>query len=135
MAEATKTQTNGTPKNGKAKNGTATATKKEAQAETKNGQVSGHTIEKAKPLPIGDRVEKVERLQKLVDKRKQVLDVKRELEDFSVQSDSMNCRIRLEDANGHTFTTSQPAIIEACLQNCREVVAKKLQEVETEINF
>ena len=92
-------------------------------------------FEQPKPLPIADRVEQVERLQKLVDKRKHVLNVKRELEDFSVQSDAMNCRVQLEDAHGHKFTTAQPAIIEACLQHCREVVGKKLAEVEAEINF
>ena len=108
---------------------------KAKQEEKPQEQKKPLQFEKPRPVPIADRVEKVERLQMLVDKRKQVLNVKRQLEDFSIQADSMNCKIYLEDANGHSFTTAQPAIIEACLQHCREVVGKKLTDVEAEINF
>jgi hypothetical protein len=88
-----------------------------------------------KELTLSERIQKVENLQLIVEKRAKLVQTRSEIERFQTASNDFNCSMRLNDSDGNTFTTSFTPGIKKVIEFLKSAFDASIAEVEGKINF
>lgn len=89
--------------------------------------------EAARKLTLEERIQKVEDLSMLIDRRKTLNDSRRKLQTFQIGADSMSSVISLRDASGNEFKTSNSAVISSVIDEMKRTLDSKVHDVEEQI--
>lgn len=91
--------------------------------------------EPAKILTIVDKINKVENLKILVDKREVLQQSKRKLEKFVLGADGQTEFLTLKDTNSQVFQTSNKDAVNAVIEVLMKQLSESIKKVESEIEF
>ena len=138
------TKTNGTVL--KPTNGTSNADKAVAEVVKETLKVNTEKSSESKVLPektkdmvremtMVDRINKIENLMLMIEKRNKLVQTRSELDRFKTASSDFNCTLRLNDSEGNTFSTSFTPGIKKVLDFLRNAFDGSITEVESGINF
>lgn len=127
-------------------NGTAAADKAVAQVVEETLKVDTEKVNETKALPektkemiremtMVDKINKIENLMLMIEKRNKLVQTRSELDRFKTSSSDFNCTLRLNDSEGNTFSTSFTPGIKKVLDFLRTAFDASITEVETGINF
>jgi len=97
-------------------------------------------IELSKPvivpeLTLEQKIEKVENLSILIEKREILEESRKKLNAFVVGSPQFGESIKLTDESGNTFNTSNTEVFTKVITTIKETLIEKIKEIETEIQF
>jgi hypothetical protein len=90
------------------------------------------------PLPelsLEQKIEKVENLKILIEKREILEDSRKKLNSFVVGSPQFGENIKLTDENGNTFQTSNTEVLTKIITSIKDTLIEKIAEIETQIKF
>ena len=127
----------------KPSNGGATAAEKSSVAIMKVVETPSFKVpEEKKPEPevkkemtLTEKIQKVENLQLIVEKRAKLVQTRSEIERFQISSNDFNCSMRLNDSDGNVFTTSFTPGIKKVIDFLKAAFDASIAEVEGKINF
>lgn len=103
------------------------------KADLKDSVVIPETV---KPeLSIDQKIEKIENLKTLIDKRDRLEGSRKKLNSFVVGANQFSENIMLTDENGHTFKTSNTEVFKKVVETIRETLVSKISEIENQIEF
>jgi len=88
-----------------------------------------------KVMTMQEKIELIENLELLIEKRAKLVQTRSELERFRVSSNDFNCSMRLNDSDGNVFTTSFTAGVKKVIEFLKTAFDASILEVENEINF
>lgn len=92
-------------------------------------------LEIKKSLPtIEARLQKLEDLQKLVERRETLKDAIDNLGGFYI-APSGNCNLRLQDSTGKTFAIAHPSVIGEMVDMAKARLNSELSKIESQITF
>ena len=86
-------------------------------------------------LTLEQKIEKVENLKTLVDKREKLETSRKKLSSFIVGTNSFNENIVLTDENGNNFKTSNSEVFTKVVEAINSTLVSKINEVEEQIQF
>ena len=86
-------------------------------------------------LTLEQKIEKVENLKTLVDKREKLELSRKKLSSFIVGTNSFNENIVLTDENGNNFKTSNSEVFTKVVEAINSTLVSKINEVEEQIQF
>jgi hypothetical protein len=86
-------------------------------------------------LTLEQKIEKVENLKTLVDKREKLEASRKKLQSFVVGTNNFNENIVLTDENGNTFKTSNSEVFTKVVEAINSTLISKISEIEQEIRF
>jgi hypothetical protein len=89
--------------------------------------------EAARKLTLEERIQRVEDLSMLIDRWKTLNDSRRKLQTFQIGADSLSSVVRLKDANGNEFKTSNSAVISSVIDEMKRTLDVKIHDVEEQI--
>jgi len=93
-------------------------------------------VEVVPELSLEEKIQKLEDLNILVDRRRKLLDSRRSLQTFKISADGLSNQLVLHDMTSHSeFKTYNAALISRVMEVMRETVEEKLAEVEAQIKF
>lgn len=93
-------------------------------------------VEVVPELSLEEKIQKLEDLNILVDRRRKLLDSRRSLQTFKISADGLSNQLVLHDMTSHSeFKTYNAALISRVMEVMRETVEEKLAEVEAQIRF
>ena len=92
-------------------------------------------IPPAKVLSLDERINKVENLQLLVNKRTKLVEARRDLEKFQIGSNDFNCNFMLKDSEGNTFSTTFTPGIKKVIEFLKSSFDNSVEEIEEQITF
>jgi hypothetical protein len=99
-------------------------------------KVETPVIKIAEPvLTLEQKIEKVENLKTLVDKREKLETSRKKLSSFVVGTNSFNENIVLTDENGNNFKTSNTEVFTKVVEAINSTLISKINEVEQQIQF
>lgn len=88
-----------------------------------------------KPVPtIEARLQKIEDLQKLVDRRETLMDAIENLGGFYI-APAGNCNLKLQDSTGKSFAIAHPLVIGEMVDMAKTRLNAELLKIENQINF
>lgn len=134
----------------KSKNGTAfikvvKPTNGEEKPEAKAVETSVkvvEVVEAVKPveipvpeLTLEQKIEKVENLKTLIEKREILEQSRKKLNSFVVGANQFNEAIKLTDENGNSFQTSNTEVFAKVVDTINSTLIEKIKEIELQINF
>jgi hypothetical protein len=93
------------------------------------------TREVLREMTMVDKINKIENLMLMIEKRNKLVQTRSELDRFKTSSSDFNCTLRLNDFEGNTFTTSFTPGIKKVLDFLRTAFDTSITEVESGINF
>ena len=115
---------------GKGKNGNGNG---KAKHELKD---SVKITEHVKPsLSLDQKIEKIENLKTLIDKRDKLEISRKKLGSFVVGTNQFNENIVLTDESGNTFKTSNSEVFTKVVDTINETLVAKIREIENQIEF
>jgi hypothetical protein len=110
--------------------------KKSVEVKPLEKKVDVPVIKIAEPvLTLEQKIEKVENLKTLVDKREKLELSRKKLSSFIVGTNSFNENIVLTDENGNTFKTSNSEVFTKVVEAINSTLITKISEIEKEIKF
>ena len=86
-------------------------------------------------LSIEQKIEKVENLKTLIDKREKLEASRKKLSAFVVGTNNFNENIVLTDENGNTFKTSNSEVFTRVVSVINQTLVEKISEIEKQIEF
>ena len=86
-------------------------------------------------LSIEQKIEKVENLKTLIDKREKLEASRKKLGAFVVGTNNFNENIVLTDENGNTFKTSNSEVFTRVVSVINQTLVEKITEIEKQIEF
>ncbi len=86
-------------------------------------------------LSLEQKIEKVENLKILIEKREILEDSRKKLNSFVVGSPQFGESIKLTDENDNVFQTSNTEVFTKVIATIKETLIEKIAEIETEIKF
>ena len=86
-------------------------------------------------LTLEQKIEKVENLKTLVDKREKLELSRKKLQSFIIGTNNFNENIVLTDENGNTFKTSNSEVFTKVVEAINSTLISKISEIEQEIRF
>jgi hypothetical protein len=93
-------------------------------------------VEVVPELSIEEKIQRVEDLTTLIDKRRKLLESRRSLQSFRVAADGFSNQLTLVDMTSHSeFKTYNAAVISRVMEVIRASVEEKLSEIEAQIKF
>ena len=99
-------------------------------------KVEAPVIKIAEPvLTLEQKIEKVENLKTLVDKREKLELSRKKLQSFVVGTNNFNENIVLTDENGNNFKTSNTEVFTKVVEAINSTLISKINEVEQQIQF
>jgi hypothetical protein len=101
--------------------------KAEAKAEPKT--------EVKKELTLNEKIEKVNNLNLIIEKREKLNESKKKLQKFVIGSDSLTTSVYLKDGNGNEFRTNQTLAVKKIIEFLTAEVNQAVSETEKQINF
>lgn len=123
-----------TQKNGNGKTAEAVDTSKGKTPELSNVVIPPKTEEKVS-LTINQKIEKINNLYNLMEKREKLTETKENLNRFRVSADGNSQRMTIKDGFGAEFNTSNASVIIDVVALIKKVVDTQIKEVEDQINF
>jgi hypothetical protein len=92
------------------------------------------------PIPVPElsleqKIEKVENLKVLIEKREVLEESRKKLNSFVVGSPQFGENIKLTDENGNTFQTSNTEVFSKVVETIKSTLIEKIKEIETQIQF
>ena len=91
--------------------------------------------EPVKQMTMLEKIQKIENLQLLIEKRAKLVQTRSELERFQTQSNDFNCSMRLNDSDGNVFTTSFTPGIKKVIDFLKSSFDASITDVENKITF
>ena len=99
-------------------------------------QFESLTVTPPKPvLTLEQKIEKVETLKTLIEKRERLEASRRKLTAFVVGANQFSENIVLTDENGNTFKTSNTEVFAKVVETIQNTLVSKISEIETQIEF
>jgi len=86
-------------------------------------------------LTLEQKIEKVETLKMLIEKREILEDSRKKLNSFVIGSPQFGESIKLTDENGNSFQTSNTEVLTKVIATIKETLIEKIAEIEKEIKF
>ena len=86
-------------------------------------------------LTLEQKIEKVENLKLLIEKREILEESRKKLNAFVIGSPNFGENIKLTDEEGNTFQTSNTEVFTKVVATIKETLIEKIKEIETEIKF
>jgi len=86
-------------------------------------------------LTLEQKIEKVENLKTLVDKREKLEMSRKKLQSFVVGANQFSENIVLTDENGNTFKTSNTEVFTKVVEAINTTLVGKISEIEQQIQF
>ncbi len=86
-------------------------------------------------LTLDQKIEKIENLKTLIEKREKLEASRKKLNAFVVGTNNFNESIKLTDENGNVFQTSNTEVFSKVISTINETLIEKIREIETQINF
>ena len=119
----------------KAKNGVKTQKDPAVKNEAKN-EVKPEPVAVQKPvLSLEQKIEKIENLKTLIEKRERLEASRKKLASFVVGANQFSENIMLTDEHGNTFKTSNSEVFSKVVQTINNVLVEKISEIEQGIEF
>jgi hypothetical protein len=110
--------------------------KKSVEVKPIEKKVEAPVIKIAEPvLTLEQKIEKVENLKTLVDKREKLEMSRKKLQSFVVGTNQFNENIVLTDENGNNFKTSNSEVFTKVVEAINSTLISKINEVEQQIQF
>ena len=110
--------------------------KKSEQVKPVEKKTETPVIKIAEPvLTLEQKIEKVENLKTLVDKREKLEMSRKKLQSFIIGTNNFNENIVLTDENGNTFKTSNSEVFTKVVDAINSTLISKISEIEQEIRF
>ena len=118
----------------------ATETKEEVKKTSSVITSKEETQKVVVPAPIPEltleqKIEKVENLKLLIEKREILEDSRKKLNSFVIGSPQFGENIKLTDEHGNTFQTSNTEVLTKVITTIKDTLVEKIKEIETEIKF
>ncbi len=93
-------------------------------------------VEIPKPqLTLDQKIEKVENLKTLIEKREKLEQSRKKLQAFVIGTNNFNENIVLTDENGNKFTTSNTEVFTNVVETINKTLVSKIAEIEKQIEF
>jgi len=93
-------------------------------------------VEPPKPvLTLEQKIEKVETLKNLIEKRERLEASRKKLTAFVVGANQFSENIVLTDENGNTFKTSNTEVFAKVVDTIQNTLVSKIAEIENQIEF
>ncbi len=86
-------------------------------------------------LSLEQKIEKVENLKILIEKREILEESRKKLNAFVVGSPQFGENIKLTDENGNVFQTSNTEVFTKVIATIKDTLIEKIKEIEQEIKF
>jgi hypothetical protein len=114
----------------------ATATKTNGESKAPQMEVKrNETVQENPILSLEKRIQKVEELNIVINKWRQLNEAKKNLNGFKLGSDGLSSTVIIKDVSGQEFKTSHNIVVETVLKTVQGVLDTKITEVEEQINF
>ena len=88
-----------------------------------------------KELTLDQKIEKVENLKILIEKREKLEESRKKLSSFVVGSHQFSEKIVLSDDRGNSFNTSNSEVFAKVVATINETLVTKISEIEKQIEF
>ena len=95
-------------------------------------------VEKAivvRELSLQEKINKIENLQLIVEKRERLVGTRSELEKFQTSSNDFNCTLRLNDSDGNVFSTSFTPGVKKVVDFLKDSFDASIGNIEDQIKF
>lgn len=93
-------------------------------------------VEPPKPqLSLEQKIEKIENLKTLIEKRERLEASRKKLTSFVVGANQFSENIVLTDENGNTFKTSNTEVFTKVVETINNTLVSKITEIEQQIEF
>jgi len=95
-------------------------------------------VEKAvviRELTLQEKINKIENLQLIVEKRERLVGTRSELEKFQTSSNDFNCTLRLNDSDGNVFSTSFTPGVKKVVDFLKDSFDASIGNIEDQIKF
>ena len=93
-------------------------------------------VEVPKPqLTLDQKIEKVENLKTLIEKREKLEQSRKKLQAFIIGTNNFNENIVLTDENGNKFSTSNTEVFANVVETINKTLVSKIAEIEKQIEF
>ena len=112
----------------------AEKTKPEVKPEAQTQETAVTNLPK-KELTLEQKIEKVENLSILIEKREKLEESRKKLSSFVVGSNQFSEKIVLTDDRGNTFITSNSEVFAKVVATISETLISKISEIEKQIEF
>lgn len=86
-------------------------------------------------LTLQEKINKIENLQLIVEKRERLVGTRSELEKFQTSSNDFNCTLRLNDSDGNVFTTSFTPGVKKVVEFLKGSFDTSIESIEDQIKF
>jgi hypothetical protein len=86
-------------------------------------------------LTLDQKIEKVENLKTLIDKREKLEESRKKLSSFVVGTNQFSETLVLNDESGNTFKTSNSEVFTKVVASINETLVEKIKEIENQIKF
>ncbi len=86
-------------------------------------------------LSLEKKIQKVNELNMIIDKWKRLNEARTNLTGFKLGADGLSSTVTIRDVSGQEFKTSHGIVVETVLASVKEVLDKKISEVENQISF
>ena len=113
-----------------------------AKAKNGNGKANADINDSVKisdtvktQLSLDQKIEKIENLKTLIDKRDKLEISRKKLGSFVVGTNQFNENIVLTDESGNTFKTSNSEVFTKVVDAINETLIAKIREIENQIEF
>ena len=108
--------------------------KPEVNSEVKPQETVSTELSKTQ-LTLDQKIEKVENLKILIEKREKLEESRKKLSSFVVGSNQFSEKIMLTDDRGNTFITSNSEVFRKVVATINETLVTKVSEIEKQIEF
>jgi hypothetical protein len=86
-------------------------------------------------LTLQEKINKIENLQLIVEKRERLVGTRSELEKFQTSSNDFNCTLRLNDSDGNVFSTSFTPGVKKVVDFLKDSFDASIGNIEDQIKF
>jgi len=93
------------------------------------------TLTPVPELTLEQKIEKVENLKLLIEKREILEDSRKKLNAFVIGSPQFGENIKLTDEHGNTFQTSNTEVLTKVVATIKDTLVEKIKDIEKEIQF
>jgi len=111
----------------------------EEKPEVKPTEAVEKTVEFVEPpkpqLTLEQKIEKIENLKTLIEKREKLEACRKKLSSFVVGANQFSENIVLTDETGITFKTSNSEVFTKVVETINNTLVTKISEIEQQINF
>lgn len=97
--------------------------------------VKTEVVEQKVELTIEDKIQKLDDLNNLVEKRNRLKESANKLKSFDLKREAHSTEITLTDESGNRFKTSNTKAVESFIRMTEQVIFEELTSVESKIQF